>query len=165
MIVQWSTYLHTGSGTLQKSTRRHPHTQHKDETPLSCITTMHSDEQYSSVVIPFGIEAMGALGASAQRFIPLEICALRAGPRLDPLRRPRALRRPQAETHARTLEYFRARIAVALQRSIVQQGKASMCECVPAHAATLIHGRLRHAVLREMRPRTSAHAITPPRSV
>jgi hypothetical protein len=44
----------------------------------------------------------------------------------------------QAETHARKLEYFCARISVALQRSVAPQVKSSMYECVPAHAATLV---------------------------
>jgi hypothetical protein len=40
-----------------------------------------------------------------------------------------------------------------------------MYECVPADAATLVLGRLRHAVLRDSRPLTSARANMLQRSV
>ena len=86
------------------------------------------------------MEATGALGASAQNF--LKLCARLASNRS-------AARAPfvdQSETHARKLEFFRARISVALQRTMAQQAKAYMTECVPATAAAQVIEPLRRAV-------------------
>jgi hypothetical protein len=68
------------------------------------------------------MEGTGALGASrsASAQSVLSICARLASIRSAAL----APFAAQAETHARKLEYFRARISVALQRSIAQQGQA-----------------------------------------
>ena len=97
------------------------------------------------------MEATGALGASAQKFLTL--CARLASNRS-------AARAPfvdQTETHARKLELFRARISVALQRSMAQQVKAYMTNCVPATAAARVVEPLRRALFAT---RTSARADT-----
>jgi hypothetical protein len=67
----------------------------------------------------------------------------------------------QTETHARKLELFRARISVALQRSMAQQVKAYMTNCVPATAAARVVEPLRRAGRRALfATRTSARADT-----